>query len=58
MVPVLIALAASLLGTLLASWAVRAPRRRGIARLSLLLNGTVLSLTALALLVMIWVFSR
>lgn len=58
LVPVLIALAASLVGVLLAGWSLRSPRRRGAARVALLLNGVVLALTALAILVMIWIFRR
>jgi len=43
---------------LLAGWSLRSPRRRGAARVALLLNGVVLALTALAILVMIWIFRR
>lgn len=58
LVPVAVALAASALGTLLAALALRNPRRRGIGRLALLLNGIVLVLTALAGAAMIWIFNR
>lgn len=58
LVPVAVALAASALGALLAALALRNPRRRGIGRLALLLNGIVLILTALAGAAMIWIFNR
>jgi hypothetical protein len=58
LVPVLIALAASLLGTLIAGWSLRSPRRRGAARGAQQLNRVVLPLTALAILVMLWIFRR
>ncbi|GMU66970.1 MAG: hypothetical protein AMXMBFR36_32440 [Acidobacteriota bacterium] len=58
LVPVALALVASTLGALLAALALRNPRRRGIGRLALLLNGIVLILTALAGAAMIWIFNR
>ena len=58
LVPIAIAILASSIGALLAAVSMRNPKRRGIARLSLLLNAVVLVLTALAAAAMIWIFRR
>jgi hypothetical protein len=56
--PVAFALLTATLGALLAAASLRLPRRRGLARLALLLNVTVLALTALTLLAMFWIIRR
>lgn len=56
--PVVLALAASLAGVLLAAWSLRRAPRRGVARLGLLLNGVVLVLTALATAFMARILAR
>jgi hypothetical protein len=58
LVPVAVAILASSIGALLAAVSLRNPKRRGIARLALLLNAVVLVLTALAGAAMIWIFRR
>jgi hypothetical protein len=58
LLPVVIAFALSLLGLLLAAWAMRRARRRGLARIGLFLNAVVLGLTLLAALGIVWIFRR
>lgn len=58
LLPVAIAAALSLLGLLLATWAMRRARRRGLARVGLFLNAVVLALTLLAALGIVWIFRR
>lgn len=58
MMPIAVAAGLSLLGLLLAAWATRRARRRGLARIGLFLNGVVLALTTLAALGLVWIFRR
>lgn len=57
--PAALSAAAALVGLLLALLALRgAPRRRGLARLGIVLNAIVLVLTGLAALAMVWILRR
>lgn len=58
LLPVAIAFGLSLVGLLLAAWAMRRARRRGLARIGLFLNAVVLGLTLLAALGIVWIFRR
>jgi hypothetical protein len=58
LLPVVLALGASALGALLAALALRGVRRRGLARVALLVNLVVLGLTALAAAAMVWILRR
>jgi len=58
LMPVAVAGGLALLGLLLAAWAMRRARRRGLARVGLFLNAIVLALTTLAAAGMVWIFRR
>ena len=58
LMPVAVAGGLALVGLLLATWAMRRARRRGLARIGLFLNAVVLGLTTLAALGMFWIFRR
>ncbi len=56
--PLLVGLAASTLGALLATWSLRGVRRRSLARAALVANLIVLGLDSLAVAGMVWIFRR
>jgi hypothetical protein len=56
--PVALALVASLGGVLLAAWSLRRTPGRGVAQIALLLNGVVVTLTALAAAFMARILTR
>ena len=58
LLPVAVALGASLLGGLLAAWSLRGGRRPALARIALLVNAVVVVLTALTAAVLVWIVRR
>lgn len=58
LLPVAVALAASLAGAALAAWSLRGGRRPALARVALLVNVVVAVLTALTATVMVWIVRR